>query len=284
MSQKQCWPQHLLKHKAPPPGSMHPLVPTLRAPGTGQRSLEKPHGLPLSSPPSTRRQHHQCAAARAGSRAPPAAQDPQLPQNGRATRTSGHTQHTAHAQHTQPSRLPVPVGRHTGLCLLVTVPSAQHNTTQHNTTQHNTTQHNTTQHNTTQHNTTQHNTTQHNTTQHSTAQPHTTPHHTTPLCTTPPRTRTPPLPPPPFPSTPSHPVLHPTPHHFASPQTRPQFQSQHRLQQPTYNSATRPTHLCIPTLTCHTLLCVVFAVRMISQVTPLIQIRWCPKSLLVVTA
>jgi hypothetical protein len=57
-------------------------------------------------------------------------------------------QHTytqrAHNTHS-PARLPVPVGRHPGLCLLVTAPSAQHNTTQHNTTQHNTTQHNTTQ-------------------------------------------------------------------------------------------------------------------------------------------
>ena len=68
------------------------------------------------------------------------------------------------ALHTQPSRLPVPVGRHPGHCILVTAPSAQHNTTQHNTTQHNTTQHNTTQHNTTQHNTTQHSTAQHNAT------------------------------------------------------------------------------------------------------------------------
>ena len=67
----------------------------------------------------------------------------------------------------------VPVGRHPGLCLLVTAPSAQHNTTQHNTTQHNTTQHNTTQHNTTQHNTTQHSTAQHNTS-----------HHTAPQCNT----------------------------------------------------------------------------------------------------
>ena len=77
------------------------------------------------------------------------------------------------------SRLPVPVGRHPGHYLLVTAPSAQHNTTQHNTTQHNTTQHNTTQHNTTQHNTTQHNTTQRNATQHNTTQHNTTQHNTT---------------------------------------------------------------------------------------------------------
>ena len=91
-------------------------------------------------------------------------------------------QHTstqrAHNTHS-PTRLPVPVGRHPGLCLLVTAPSAHHNTTQHNTTQHNTTQHNTTQHNTTQHNTTQHNTTQENTTQHNTTRHNTTQHNTT---------------------------------------------------------------------------------------------------------
>ena len=77
-------------------------------------------------------------------------------------------QHTytqrAHNTHS-PARLPVPVGRHPGLCHLVIAPSAQHNTTQHNTTKHNRTQHNATQHNTTQHNTTQHNTTQRNTAQ-----------------------------------------------------------------------------------------------------------------------
>ena len=38
----------------------------------------------------------------------------------------------AHNTHS-PARLPLPVGRHPGLCLLVTAPSAQHNTTQHNT-------------------------------------------------------------------------------------------------------------------------------------------------------
>ena len=79
----------------------------------------------------------------------------------------------AHNRHI-PARLPLPLGRHPGHCLLVTAPSAQHNTTQHNTTQHNTPQHNTTQHNTTQHNTSQHNTTQHNTTQHNTTQHNTT--------------------------------------------------------------------------------------------------------------
>ena len=36
--------------------------------------------------------------------------------------------HTARALHTQPSRLPVPVGRHPGHCLLVTAPSAHHTT------------------------------------------------------------------------------------------------------------------------------------------------------------
>ena len=56
-------------------------------------------------------------------------------------------QHTytqrAHNTHS-PARLPVPVGRHPGLCPLVTAPSAQHNTAQHSTTQHNTTQRSTT--------------------------------------------------------------------------------------------------------------------------------------------
>ena len=88
-------------------------------------------------------------------------------------------QHTytqrAHNTHS-PARLPVPGGRHPGLCLLVIAPSAHH-TTPHHTTPHHTTPHHTTPHHTTpyhttphhttpQHNTTQHNTTQHNTTQH----------------------------------------------------------------------------------------------------------------------
>ena len=84
-----------------------------------------------------------------------------------------HTTHTAQPVYLYPW-VDIPAYR-----LLVTAPSAQHNTTQHNTTQHNTTQHNTTQHNTTQHNTTQHNTTQHNTTQHNTTQHNTTQHNTT---------------------------------------------------------------------------------------------------------
>ena len=66
----------------------------------------------------------------------------------RAPAVATHS-HTARAQHTQPSRLPVPVGRHPGHCLLVTAPSAQHNTTQHNTRQHGTTQQDMTRHNTT---------------------------------------------------------------------------------------------------------------------------------------
>ena len=86
--------------------------------------------------------------------------------------------HAARALHT-PFPFTCTRGWTSGHCLLVTAPSAQHNTTQHNTTQHNTTQHNTTQHNTTQHNTTQHNTTQHNTTQHSTARHNTTQRNTT---------------------------------------------------------------------------------------------------------
>ena len=76
-------------------------------------------------------------------------------------------QHTytqrAHNTHS-PARSPVPVGRHPGLCLLVTAPSAHH-TTPHHTTPHHTTPHHTTPHHTTPHHTTPH---------------HTTPHHTTP--------------------------------------------------------------------------------------------------------
>ena len=81
-------------------------------------------------------------------------------------------QHTytqrAHNTHS-PARLPVPVGRHPGLCLLVTAPSAHH-TTPHHTTPHHTTPHHTTPHHTTPH--------------------HTTPHHTTPQHTTPQLSRT----------------------------------------------------------------------------------------------
>ena len=89
-------------------------------------------------------------------------------------------QHTytqrAHNTHS-PARLPVPVGRHPGLCLLVTAPSAHH-TTPHHTTPHHTTPDHTTPHHTTPHHTTPHHTTPH----------HTTPHHTTPHCN--PRRRT----------------------------------------------------------------------------------------------
>ena len=64
-------------------------------------------------------------------------------------------QHTytqrAHTTHS-PARLPVPVGRHPGLCLLVTAPSAHH-TTPHHTTPHHTTPHHTTPHHTTPHHT-----------------------------------------------------------------------------------------------------------------------------------
>ena len=60
-------------------------------------------------------------------------------------------QHTytqrAHNTHS-PARLPLPVGRHPGLCLLVTAPSAHH-TTPHHTTPHHTTPHHTTPHHTT---------------------------------------------------------------------------------------------------------------------------------------
>ena len=44
--------------------------------------------------------------------------------------------HTACALDTQPSRLPVPVGRHPGRCLLVTAPSAHHTTPHHTTSYH----------------------------------------------------------------------------------------------------------------------------------------------------
>ena len=70
-------------------------------------------------------------------------------------------QHTytqrAHNTHS-PARLPVPVGRHPGLCLLVTAPSAHH-TTPHHTTPHHTTPHHTTplpSHTTPHHTTVQH--------------------------------------------------------------------------------------------------------------------------------
>ena len=89
-------------------------------------------------------------------------------------------QHTytqrAHNTHS-PARLPVPVGRHPGLCHLVIAPSAHH-TTPHHTTPHHTTPHHTTPHHTTPHHTTPHHTTPHHTTPH-----HTTPHHTTPHST-----------------------------------------------------------------------------------------------------
>ena len=75
--------------------------------------------------------------------------------------------HSAHLD-TQPSRLPVPVGRHPGHCLLVTAPSA-HRTAPHRTTPHHTTPHHTAPHRTAPHRTTPHHTAPH----------HTTPHHTT---------------------------------------------------------------------------------------------------------
>ena len=63
--------------------------------------------------------------------------------------------HTERALDTKPSRLPVPLGRHHGHCLLVTAPSAHH-TTPHHTTPHHTTPHHTTPHHTTPHHTTPH--------------------------------------------------------------------------------------------------------------------------------
>ena len=90
-----------------------------------------------------------------------------------------HT-YTQCASHTHsPARLPVPMGRHPGHCLLVTAPSAHH-TTPHHTTPHHTTPHHTTPHHTTPHHTTPHHTTPHHTTPHHTTPHHTTPHHTTP--------------------------------------------------------------------------------------------------------
>ena len=87
--------------------------------------------------------------------------------------------HPARALDTQPSRLPVPVGRNPGHCLLVTAPSAHHNTTQHNTPQQNTTQHSTAQHSTAQHSTAHHSTAHHSTAHHSTTQPSPAQHGTT---------------------------------------------------------------------------------------------------------
>ena len=125
--------------------------------------------------------------------------------------------HTARALYTQPSRLPVPVGRHPGHCLLVTAPSAHHTTPHHTTptppppaeaytlthgahTTHTAqpvylypwvdipafcllvtapSAHHTTPHHTTPHHTTPHHTTPHHTTQHHTTQHNTTQHNTT---------------------------------------------------------------------------------------------------------
>ena len=90
-------------------------------------------------------------------------------------------QHTytqrAHNTHS-PARLPVPVGRHPGLCLSVTAPSAHHITSHHITSQHSTAQNRTAQHSTAQHSTAQHSTAQHSTAQNRTAQ-HSTAQHST---------------------------------------------------------------------------------------------------------
>ena len=76
------------------------------------------------------------------------------------------------------------MGRHPGLCLLVTAPSAHH-TTPHHTTPHHTTPHHTTPHHTTPHHTTPHHTTPHHTTPHHTTPYHTIPYHTIPYHTIP---------------------------------------------------------------------------------------------------
>ena len=95
-----------------------------------------------------------------------------------------HT-YTQRAHNTQsPACLPVPVGRHPGLCLLVTAPSAHH-TTPHHITSHHITSHHITSHHITSHHITSHHITAHHITSHHISSHHTTPHHTTPHHTTP---------------------------------------------------------------------------------------------------
>ena len=110
--------------------------------------------------------------------------------------------HTARALHTQPSRLPVPVGRYPGHCILVTAPSAHHIASHHIVSHHITAQHiashritshhivsyriashriasrHSTQHSTAQHSTAQHITSHHITSHHITSH-HITSHHIT---------------------------------------------------------------------------------------------------------
>ena len=171
-------------------------------------------------------------------------------------------QHTytqrAHNTHS-PARLPVPVGRHPGLCLLVTAPSAHHNTTQHSTTQHSTakqskahhsrerygtarhssaqyrtvhngtarqgmagtTSYGTGRHGTARYGTPPHHTIPHHATPHYTIQHHTTPHHTTPHHTTPHHTT-------PHHTTPHHTTPHhTTPHHTTPHHTTPHHTTPH---------------------------------------------------------
>ena len=95
-------------------------------------------------------------------------------------------QHTytqrAHNTHS-PARLPVPVGRHPGLCPLVTAPSAHHITshdiTAHQITSHHMISHHITPHHTTSHHITSHRTTSHHITSHDITSHHITSHHIT---------------------------------------------------------------------------------------------------------
>ena len=81
-------------------------------------------------------------------------------------------QHTytqrAHNTHS-PARLPVPVGRHPGLCHLVIAPSAHHTTPHHTASCHSTAQHSTAEHSTAEHSTAEQSTAQQSTAQQSTA-------------------------------------------------------------------------------------------------------------------
>ena len=90
-------------------------------------------------------------------------------------------QHTctqrAHNTHS-PARLPLPVGRHPGLCPLVTAPSAHHITSHHITSHHITSRHITSHHVTSRHVTSRHVTSRHVTSRHITSH-HITSHHIT---------------------------------------------------------------------------------------------------------
>ena len=95
-------------------------------------------------------------------------------------------QHTstqrAHNTHS-PTRLPVPVGRHPGHCLLVTAPSAQHSTAQHTaphrTARYSTAHQSTPQHGNPEHGTALHSKAQHSKAKHGTGAQHSTAPHST---------------------------------------------------------------------------------------------------------